>query len=107
MVIPELIRLLTERGVELERAMDLVERTCAYTNHTILAEALEKWPASYLEQVTPQLLPFIRALDERARKRSDAPSLPSGMRTMSSTWPTWISTAAPRSTVWPSCTPKS
>ena len=75
MVIPELIRLLTERGVELERAMDLVERTCAYTNHTILAEALEKWPASYLEQVTPQLLPFIRALDERARKRSDAPEL--------------------------------
>lgn len=75
MVIPELIRLLTERGVELERAMDLVERTCAYTNHTILAEALEKWPASYLEQVTPQLLPFIRALDERARKRSDAPKL--------------------------------
>lgn len=75
MVIPELIRLLTERGVELERAMDLVERTCAYTNHTILAEALEKWPASYLEQVSPQLLPFIRALDERARKRSDAPEL--------------------------------
>ena len=61
--------------MELERAMDLVERTCAYTNHTILAEALEKWPASYLEQVTPQLLPFIRALDERARKRSDAPKL--------------------------------
>ena len=107
MVIPELIRLLTERGVELERAMDLVERTCAYTNHTILAEALEKWPASYLEQVTPQLLPFIRALDERARKRSDAPKL--------AIWDAHdvihmahmdIHSSA-KSTVWPSCTPKS
>ena len=73
MVIPELLRLLTSRGVELEQAMDLVERTCAYTNHTILSEALEKWPASYLEQVAPQLLPFIRALDQRARRRSDDP----------------------------------
>ena len=74
MVIPELLRLLTERGVELEQAMDLVERTCAYTNHTILAEALEKWPAAYLEQVAPQLLPFIRTLDQRARQRCDDPS---------------------------------
>ena len=73
MVIPELLRLLTSRGVELEQAMDLVERTCTYTNHTILSEALEKWPASYLEQVAPQLLPFIRALDQRARRRSDDP----------------------------------
>lgn len=73
MVIPELLRLLTGRGVELEQAMDLVERTCAYTNHTILAEALEKWPAAYLEQVAPQLLPFIRALDQRARQRCDDP----------------------------------
>ena len=73
MVIPELLRLLTERGVELEQAMDIVERTCAYTNHTILSEALEKWPAGYLEQVAPQLLPFIRALDERARKRCADP----------------------------------
>ena len=74
MVIPELLRLLTERGVKLEQAMDVVERTCAYTNHTILAEALEKWPAAYLEQVAPQLLPFIRALDQRARQRCDDPS---------------------------------
>ena len=75
MVIPELVRLLMERGLTFDQAADQVTAACAYTNHTILAEALEKWPASYLEQVTPQLLPFIRALDERARKRSDAPEL--------------------------------
>ncbi|SCJ81649.1 Maltodextrin phosphorylase [uncultured Flavonifractor sp.] len=74
MVIPEMIRLLTERGVDLERAIYLVERTCAYTNHTILAEALEKWPAAFLDRVAPQLLPIIRALDDRARRRSPDPA---------------------------------
>ena len=75
MVIPELIRLLTERGVELERAMDLVERTCAYTNHTILAEALEKWPRAYLDAVVPQLMPIIEKLDALARTRTEDESL--------------------------------
>ena len=73
MVIPELIRLLTQRGVDLERAIYLVERTCAYTNHTILAEALEKWPVSYLERVAPQLLPILKALHERAARHSGDP----------------------------------
>ena len=59
MVIPELIRLLTEYGIEMNKAIDIVSRTCAYTNHTILAEALEKWPIEYLEKVVPQLVPII------------------------------------------------
>ena len=74
LVIPELIRLLTERGVDLERAIYLVERTCAYTNHTILAEALEKWPAASLERVVPQLMPILRALDQRAKRHSSDPA---------------------------------
>ena len=53
MVIPELIRLLEEKGIEFEEAVEIVTKTCAYTNHTILAEALEKWPAEYLETVVP------------------------------------------------------
>ena len=73
MVIPELIRQLMERGVDLERAIYLVERSCAYTNHTILAEALEKWSVSYLEKVAPQLLPVIQELDKRAKLRSSDP----------------------------------
>ena len=60
MVIPELIRLLTERGIEFEEACEIVSHVCAYTNHTILAEALEKWPISYLEEVVPHLMPIIR-----------------------------------------------
>lgn len=68
MVIPELIRLLTEKGIDFDEAVELVSKTCAYTNHTILAEALEKWPVSYLEEVAPQLLPIIRKLDERVKK---------------------------------------
>ncbi len=74
MVIPELIRLLTlEEGFSLEEAIDVVEKTCAYTNHTILAEALEKWPLKYLERVTPQLIPIIRVLDKKVREKySDA-----------------------------------
>ena len=73
MVIPELIRLLTEKGVAFEEAVQIVTDTCAYTNHTILAEALEKWPRSYLEQVVPQLLPIIERLDALARTRTDDP----------------------------------
>ena len=67
MVIPELIRLLQERGILMEEAIDIVSKVCAYTNHTILAEALEKWPVNYLEKVVPQLMPIIRELDNRIR----------------------------------------
>ena len=64
MVIPELIRLLTEKeGFAFKEAVEVVSRTCAYTNHTILAEALEKWPLAYLEKVVPQLVPIIKELD--------------------------------------------
>lgn len=70
MVIPELIRLLEEKGIAFEEAADIVTKTCAYTNHTILAEALEKWPVYYLEQVVPQLLPIIRKLDALAKERT-------------------------------------
>ena len=69
MVIPELIRLLQERGFTLDEAIRVVSRTCAYTNHTILAEALEKWPIEFLEQSVPQLLPIIRELDARVREK--------------------------------------
>lgn len=75
MIIPELIRLLTLRGMSMDRAISEVEQTCAYTNHTILAEALEKWPLSYLEQAVPDLVPIIRELDERVRQRYDDPAL--------------------------------
>ena len=69
MVIPELIRLLTKEGIKMDEAVEIVTDTCAYTNHTILAEALEKWPLSYLEQVVPQLIPIIKELDKRVRKK--------------------------------------
>ena len=68
MVIPELIRLLVERGMSVNRAIDQVSRTCAYTNHTILAEALEKWPLAFIEKVAPQLVPVIRELDRRVKE---------------------------------------
>ena len=68
MVIPELIRLLMLKGIPFHEAMDIVSRTCAYTNHTILAEALEKWPMKYLEKVVPQLTPIIYALDDMVRR---------------------------------------
>ena len=68
MVIPELIRLLTDRGMSLNQAISQVRRTCAYTNHTILAEALEKWPMAYLETVAPRLVPIIRELDRRVKE---------------------------------------
>ena len=73
MVIPELIRLLTQRGLTMDQAVDQVSRTCAYTNHTILAEALEKWPLAYLETVAPRLVPIIRELDRRAREACPDP----------------------------------
>ena len=69
MVIPELIRLLTAKGFTMDEAVEVVSKTCAYTNHTILAEALEKWPMDYLEEVVPHLLPIIKELDERVREK--------------------------------------
>ena len=69
MVIPELIRLLTEeKGFTMDEAVEVVSKTCAYTNHTILAEALEKLPMEYLEEVVPNLVPIIKELDARVRK---------------------------------------
>ena len=68
MVIPEIIRLLGEKGIAFEEAVEIVTKTCAYTNHTILAEALEKWPVSYLEKVVPHLVPIIQDLDRRVRR---------------------------------------
>ena len=71
MVIPELIRLLVEKGIEIDEAIEIVSKTCAYTNHTILAEALEKWPIAYLEKAVPQLVPIIKILDEKVREKYD------------------------------------
>ena len=73
MIIPELIRLLTEKGVPLDDAIDEVSKTCAYTNHTILAEALEKWPKSFLETVAPGIVPIIEELDKRVKEQFDDP----------------------------------
>ena len=76
MVIPELIRILTEEeGFDMEEAIDVVSKTCAYTNHTILAEALEKWPIKYLQKVVPQLMPIIWELDKRAAIKYDDPKV--------------------------------
>ncbi len=69
MVIPELIRLLVQKNVDFNEAIEIVQKTCAYTNHTILAEALEKWPLEYLEQVAPQIVPIIKDLDMRMKGR--------------------------------------
>ena len=69
MVIPELIRQLGEHGINMTEAIDIVSKCCAYTNHTILAEALEKWPLSYLEEIVPQLVPIIEVLDNRIRRK--------------------------------------
>ena len=71
MVIPEMIRLLMERGILMDEAIDIVSKTCAYTNHTILAEALEKWPIHFLEKSVPQLLPIIYELNSRVTKKYD------------------------------------
>ena len=69
MVIPELIRLLTERGIDFDEAAEIVSKVCAYTNHTILAEALEKWPMDYLLDVVPHLVPIIEKLDEKIKEK--------------------------------------
>ena len=75
MIIPELIRLLFERGIELDEAIEIVTNTCAYTNHTILSEALEKWPIKYLENVVPNLIPIIKELDKRVRNKYEDDSV--------------------------------
>ena len=76
MVIPELIRILTwEEGFTIEDAVNVVSRTCAYTNHTILAEALEKWPLEYIEKVVPQLVPIIKELSARVAKKYTDPKV--------------------------------
>lgn len=75
MVIPELIRLLIEKGISMDDAIEIVSKTCAYTNHTILAEALEKWPMDYLEKVVPNLSDIIKELDKRVREKYDDESL--------------------------------
>lgn len=71
MVIPELIRLLGKEGIDFHEAVEIVTKVCAYTNHTILAEALEKWPKDYLNTVVPQLVPIIEKLDEIVRERTE------------------------------------
>ena len=69
MIIPELIRLLVKKGIGMDEAIEIVSKTCAYTNHTILAEALEKWPIAYLQKVVPQLVPIIEILDDKVRRK--------------------------------------
>ena len=64
-----------ERGMDMDDAIDVVSRTCAYTNHTILAEALEKWPVHYLKKVVPQLMPIIEVLDDKVRRKYEDESV--------------------------------
>lgn len=76
MVIPELIRILVdEKAFTMDEAIEVVSKTCAYTNHTILAEALEKWPLAYLEKVVPQLVPIIKELDKRVAAKYTDPKV--------------------------------
>lgn len=76
MVIPELIRLLTtEHGMEMDNAIEIVSRTCAYTNHTILAEALETWPMEFFKEAVPQLIPIMEVLDDKVRRKFYDPSV--------------------------------
>ena len=76
MVIPELIRLLTtQHGMEMDDAIEIVSHCCAYTNHTILAEALEKWPVEFFKEAVPQLLPIMEVLDDKVRRKFDDPSV--------------------------------
>ena len=75
MIIPELIRLLVKEGVSMDDAIETVTKTCAYTNHTILAEALEKWPMEFIEEVAPSIVPIIKELDERVREKYDDESV--------------------------------
>ena len=75
MVIPELIRLLVDKGIDINDAIEIVSKTCAYTNHTILAEALEKWPADYIEKVAPQIMPIIKELDKIVKSKYEDESV--------------------------------
>ena len=75
MVIPELIRLLVKKGIDMDKAIDIASHMCAYTNHTILAEALEKWPIWFLEKVVPQLMPIIKMLDVKVKEKYNNPEL--------------------------------
>lgn len=75
MVIPELIRLLMEKGIEMDEAIEIISKTCAYTNHTILSEALEKWPIKFLKKVVPHLLPIIEVLDNKVRRKFEDPTV--------------------------------
>ena len=76
MIIPELIRILVEeKAFSIDEAIEVVSKTCAYTNHTILAEALETWPLKYLEKVVPQLVPYIKTLDKKAKDKYDDPAV--------------------------------
>lgn len=76
MVIPELIRLLTtEHGMEMDDAIEVVSHTCAYTNHTILAEALETWPMEFFKEAVPQLIPIMEVLNDKVRRKFDDPSV--------------------------------
>ncbi|SEV92272.1 glycogen/starch/alpha-glucan phosphorylase [[Clostridium] fimetarium] len=75
MIIPELIRLLVKEGIDMDEAISIVSKTCAYTNHTILAEALEKWPLDYLAKVVPQLVEIIKLLDKKVRDKYDDESV--------------------------------
>ena len=75
MVIPELIRLLMERGLVMDEAIEVVSKTCAYTNHTILAEALEKWPMHFMQQAVPHLVPIIYELNNKVNKKFNDPSV--------------------------------
>lgn len=71
LIIPELIRILSDRGIDIDTAIEAVTKTCAYTNHTILAEALEKWPVSLINKVVPHLMPVIEILDNKIRRKTD------------------------------------
>ena len=75
LVIPEMIRLLTERGLALDEAIAIVQKMTAYTNHTILAEALEKWPLEFLKEVVPHLVPIIKELDKRVKAKYTDPAV--------------------------------
>ena len=75
LVIPEMIRLLTERGLDLDEAIAIVQKMTAYTNHTILAEALEKWPLEFLKEVVPHLVPIIKELDKRVKAKYTDPAV--------------------------------
>ena len=92
MVIPELIRLLTARGIELDEAISIVRSMTAYTNHTILAEALEKWPLEFLQEVVPHLVPIIEELDRRVKAEYKDPAVQIIDEADVFTWLTWIST---------------